>query len=71
MASISTPSAMPTAICFMKNTGLTAKARKTTAIITAAAEMIRPVRAMPAATASAFGFPASWCSLIRAMTSTA
>ena len=43
---------MPTAICFMKKTELTPKARKTTAIISAAAVITRPVRAIPVATAS-------------------
>ena len=41
----------------MKKTGLTAKARNTTAIITAAAVITRPVRPMPIATASSFETP--------------
>ena len=49
--------ACPTAICFMKNTELTANARKTTAIITAAAVITRPVRPIPVATASSFERP--------------
>ena len=44
VASSSTPTACPTAICFMKNTELTPKARKTTAIMTAAAVITRYVR---------------------------
>ena len=59
------------AICFMKKTGLTANARNTTAIITAAALMMRPVRATPSATASSLDMPSSCSSLIRAITSTA
>ena len=55
----------------MKNTLLTAKARKTTAIAAAAAVMTRPVRPIPTATASSLLAPRSCCSLMRAMTSTA
>ena len=55
----------------MKNTGLTANARNTTAIISAAAVITRPVRPIPIATASSFDCPRSCCSLIRAITSTA
>ena len=52
VASIITPKAMPIAICLTKKTVLTPKARKTTAIASAAAVITRPVRPMPIATAS-------------------
>ena len=71
VASIRTPRAMPTAICFMKKTGLTAKAANTTAIIKAAALMIRPVRATPARRPPRCDRPESRSSLMRAITSTA
>ena len=71
VASSITPTAIPTAICFMKKTELTPKARKTTAMQTAAAVITRPVRPIPIATASSLLSPRSCCSLIRAITSTA
>ena len=64
-ASIRTARVRPTPNILMKLTPPVAKARKMTAISTAAAVTMRPVRSRPVATEVTLSAPASCSSLIR------